>query len=209
MTRYALMRPSPKLPTSKLAAELTEAGRRKRQAPGCVQCSAGSDSTQERSRAVVDVNYSESWTGDLVLAVGVLLRVRDVDPTAEILDPKRPVSFRQVRIHERSWVVQQLEGAVEDVDPPVVEVGCIEARTSAVVPIARPCRSLRACVAATTASVGATDGFQPRIVPASVAKRNRAGPTPRRTKLDVPLKTAPVGPPGTLTTSDTGVPLPW
>src|ERR687888_2442712 len=51
---------------------------------------------------------------------------------------------------------------------------------------------------------GGTAGLQPRILPSSLANRNRA--TPEKvpsltTKLDVGLKTSPVGPPPTLTTS--------
>src|SRR6266511_3587149 len=51
---------------------------------------------------------------------------------------------------------------------------------------------------------GGTPGFQPRIVPSSLANRNSAGPDAvplETTKLEVPLKTAPVGPPPTRTSS--------
>src|SRR5207249_10171510 len=57
---------------------------------------------------------------------------------------------------------------------------------------------------ATTARVGATAGFQPRIVPLSVAKMKRAGPEAVpfvTTKPAPPLKTTPVGAPATPTRS--------
>src|SRR5690348_6521166 len=60
---------------------------------------------------------------------------------------------------------------------------------------------------ATIAWVGETDLFQPRIFPASVAKRNVAAPDAppfETTKLEPALATAPVGAFGTWTTS--GVP---
>src|SRR6266705_7214714 len=58
---------------------------------------------------------------------------------------------------------------------------------------------------------GETVGFQPRMRPSSLAKMNRAGPTAgpfRTTKLALPLKTMPVGPPATATTSARGTPSP-
>src|SRR6185295_16215445 len=62
------------------------------------------------------------------------------------------------------------------------------------------------------ALVGSTLGAHAAIVPCSVAKRNRAGPeTPPfvTMKSPDPLKTMPVGlPPGMVTTSDWGFPLP-
>src|SRR5204862_1073169 len=58
---------------------------------------------------------------------------------------------------------------------------------------------------------GGTSGFQPRIVPLSVAKRNTDGseaPLWLTTNPDVPLKTVPVGAPLTLTISGSGWPEP-
>src|SRR5215813_5915707 len=65
-------------------------------------------------------------------------------------------------------------------------------------------------IAAVAGAGGGTAGFQPRIVPDSVAKMNRDGPDawPLVTTNPVPpLNTAPVGAPGTETTSETFVPL--
>src|SRR6266540_3608502 len=56
---------------------------------------------------------------------------------------------------------------------------------------------------------GGTAGFHPRIAPSSLANRNSAGPDAVplvTTKLVVPLKTAPVGPPPTWTSSATFAP---
>src|SRR6266511_4313236 len=58
---------------------------------------------------------------------------------------------------------------------------------------------------------GETVGFQPRMRPSSLAKMNLAGPEagPFLTrKLELPLKTIPVGPPGTWTTRARGTPSP-
>src|SRR5919198_1428794 len=58
---------------------------------------------------------------------------------------------------------------------------------------------------------GGTFGFQPRMVPLSVAHMKTDGPelSPwRTTKLSLSLKTIPVGAPATWTTSGNGVPSP-
>src|SRR5436190_630205 len=63
---------------------------------------------------------------------------------------------------------------------------------------------------ATTACVPLTAGFQPRIVPLSVAKMKRAGPEVVpfvTTKLGPPLKTTPVGAPATPTRSGIVAPV--
>src|SRR5919204_3592709 len=57
---------------------------------------------------------------------------------------------------------------------------------------------------------GGTAGLHPRMVPLSVANRNSAGPefvTSVTTNCEPPLNTAPVGAPGTLTTSGIAVPV--
>jgi hypothetical protein len=59
-------------------------------------------------------------------------------------------------------------------------------------------------VTATTELVGSTFGFQPLIVPLSLAKMNAAGPdlAPKlTTKPEPPLKTVPVGAPLTMLTT--------
>src|SRR6478672_4299931 len=56
---------------------------------------------------------------------------------------------------------------------------------------------------------GGTPGFQPRILPSSVAKMNAAGPDAlpfETTKCAPALETAPVGTFGTWTTSETALP---
>src|SRR5260370_885235 len=61
-----------------------------------------------------------------------------------------------------------------------------------------------------TALVAATVGFHPKIVPSSVAKMKRAGPcvAPLATTNPAPpLKTTPVGAPGTETVSVTLAPV--
>ena len=58
---------------------------------------------------------------------------------------------------------------------------------------------------------GGTPGFQPRIVPNSVANRNRDGPEKPSwltTNREPPLNTAPVGAPGTFTTNGIAIPVP-
>src|SRR5436309_15315190 len=63
---------------------------------------------------------------------------------------------------------------------------------------------------ATTACVGATAGLHPRIVPSSVAKMKRAAPEADplvTTKPVPPLKTTPVGAPGTLTLTESSAPV--
>src|SRR4029453_5630451 len=69
-------------------------------------------------------------------------------------------------------------------------------------------RSAATCAWAEGAGGGAP-GFHPRIVPSSLANRNSAGPDAvplETTKLGVPLKTAPVGPPPTSTSRGTFTP---
>src|SRR5512147_26190 len=66
-----------------------------------------------------------------------------------------------------------------------------------------------------TACVGSTPEFQPEIVPSSVTNRKRAVLPGTSSKPVVPLKTVPVGTPGslpvaggTVTTSDCATPAP-
>src|SRR3954453_23033030 len=66
--------------------------------------------------------------------------------------------------------------------------------------------------APTTATVPFTDGVQPRTVPLSVENRNRAAPLDpfwlTTKSVALPLKTVPVGEPGTETGSATFAPVP-
>src|SRR3954467_9333833 len=66
--------------------------------------------------------------------------------------------------------------------------------------------------APTTATVPFTDGAQPRTVPLSVENRNRAAPLApfwlTAKSVALPLKTVPVGEPGTETVSGTFAPVP-
>src|SRR4051812_37025575 len=68
-----------------------------------------------------------------------------------------------------------------------------------------------ACWAWCEGGGGGTPGLHPRIVPLSVEKMNSAAPEfvpSLTTNPGPPLNTSPVGAPGTLTTSDCGVPDP-
>src|SRR5438067_13497296 len=72
----------------------------------------------------------------------------------------------------------------------------------AVVEIARPLKTAPTPERSTamTACVAMTDGFQPRILPSSVAQMNRAGPEAdpfETTKLEPAFETSPVGAFGT------------
>src|SRR5689334_11425695 len=116
------------------------------------------------------------------------------------------------------------EGIFESTNPPVICVK-LESKTSTFAlwksvakilpsPIASPLNTAPSPVLSTTTNDcvdlggGGTFGFQPRIVPASVANMNTDGPEwpfPSLTvKPEPPLKTIPVGPPSTLTTSGFG-----
>src|ERR1700679_4064005 len=81
--------------------------------------------------------------------------------------------------------------------------------------LARPVYTAPVEGTATTAALGLTPGFQPLMVPSSVAKIKIAG-EPLILKSDVPLKTMPVGVPGPSppavgikTFRGTLVPSPW
>src|SRR5207237_3576736 len=78
-------------------------------------------------RAVL-VEVPAPAAGHVVVPRLVLLRVRDEDVAAERLDAERPPALRDPPVTERTGPERDaLEGAVEDVDAPVVEVGGVEA----------------------------------------------------------------------------------
>src|SRR5207249_97397 len=68
----------------------------------------------------------EALSGDFVMRSLVLLRVRDEDARADRLDPERRVAVRKLRVDKLSGMRDEGEGAVEDVDVRVVEVGGVE-----------------------------------------------------------------------------------
>ncbi len=104
----------------------------------------------------------------------------------------------------------RLERRVEDVHPRVVEVGRVQAVVQRREPfVDGPARELSTPV---TAFVAFTVGAQPRIVPASVAKRNLelllVVPLLMMKSAALALATVPVGPPATVTTVADFVPAP-
>src|SRR4029450_12569831 len=98
-------------------------------APGRVELRLLPAARAERALRVVLVHGAESASGHLVLARGVLLRVGDEDVTADRLDPEGRVAARELRIAERARRRDDVERAVEDLDPSVVEVGRVQVVT--------------------------------------------------------------------------------
>jgi hypothetical protein len=144
------------------------------------------------------------------VASGVLLRIGNEDVAVECLDPEGSKALGDLGVLEPAGRRDPIERRVEDVDAPIVEVGRVQ-------PVVRGREALVDGAtfdrfAPTTAAVPFTDGVQPRIVPPSVANRKRAAPlfpSWLMTKsAALPLKTVPVGPPGTDTVSGTLAPLP-
>src|SRR5207244_2776063 len=94
--------------------------------PRSVEPSAGNGPTDESPVQPVGVDEPETWTGDLIPSIRILLRVGDEDPVLDPLDPERCVSVGKLRIEECARFVDKIEVAVEDVNAAVVKVGRIQ-----------------------------------------------------------------------------------
>src|SRR5207249_1703005 len=70
---------------------------------------------------------TSTWQVHVILTRRVLLRVRDDDRAADILDSERREPARYIRIDERTGNVHLAEAPVEDIDLAVVEVGRVQA----------------------------------------------------------------------------------
>ena len=205
---YALMRPLPKLPTSRSPPKTLKSA-------GAIARPQGAFSgafflpllTTRATSWPSGVNSSTyAWPGtgtsSFFAASCFAYVTKMLPPSAWIPNGAKP--FGDLRVLEAARRGDQLERRVEDVDATVVEVGRVE-------PVVRDREALvdRADTlersAPTTAAVPFTVGVQPRIVPPSVANRNRAAPllpfwlTTKSAAL--PLKTVPVGAPATETVS--------
>src|SRR5207249_6383543 len=117
------------VPDEEIAAEAPERGRRHREAPGRVQLPAGRYAPEERPARVELVHEAEPRPRDVVLPVGVLLRVCDEDVAADVLDSERREARWDTRIDERSGHIHLAEAPVEDVDLSIVEIGRVQAVT--------------------------------------------------------------------------------
>src|SRR5207244_8960925 len=109
-----------------IAAEAAEARRSEREAPRRVQLPVGRHPAEQRAARVELVDEAETLAGDVVVAVGVLLRIGHEDVAADVLDPERRVAGRNRRVDEGTRRVHVAEAPVEDVDLPVVEVGRVQ-----------------------------------------------------------------------------------
>ena len=80
---------------------------------------------EEFARSVEHVHETVAYAG-YVVARGPDLGVRDVEETTEILNVEWSVAIRDLRVLESSVPILESEGAVEDVDGVVREVGRVE-----------------------------------------------------------------------------------
>jgi hypothetical protein len=190
-----------------IAAEATEALGRVGESPRRIQLAATRNARDQVAVEVILIDEAEPLSRDLVLSSGVLLRIRDEDAPGDRLDPERGVAIRKHGVDERALFCDEVPRVVENVDARVVGVGRVQARRpdcEALVDRSDAPRSTAGTATHDGASDG-TAGLQPLVIPVSLAKMNRAGPESlpsETTKLDPPLKAAPVGaPPGTATTS--------
>src|SRR5579862_4379297 len=190
-----------------VTAEHAEAGGRcHRKPPRCVRRrvrpSTGLDASDKLPVDRVLVHVPGPTAGDIVVLLRVLLRVGHEDVVRDRLDAERREALRQLRIGERAGCERhRLERLVEHVDMAVVKVGRVEPVSGCREPLVHG--PLARAVDCADPTVPFTVGDQPRIVPPSVEKRNRAWPVfpPCDTAKSeaTPLKTAPVGAPATAT----------
>lgn len=113
----ALMRPSPKFPTSRwpLNGPKPSAGAIAN-SHGALRSAPGGDARDERTGGVEFADVPEPRTGHLVLALCVLLRIRDEDVAPDALDPEGSEARGEHRVDERPRRHGGVELAVEDVD---------------------------------------------------------------------------------------------
>src|SRR5207244_5091206 len=112
----------PEVPDQQVAAEPPEVARGERKAPWRIELAAARDAPEQLAVGVEHVDESEAPTGDVVLALAVLLGERHEDPPADRLDAERRKPLRDLAIDERPGRVHVVELVVEDVDAAVVEV---------------------------------------------------------------------------------------
>ena len=129
-----LMRPLPKLPTSRSPLEGPEARRRDRQAPRRVERAARDQALLPAGQArrpvqVEHVDEAVALAGHVVVLVGVLLGVGDIDLAAQDLHVERGEALGEVRVGERTRLQRDgLEVGVVDLDLAGAEVGGVEHR---------------------------------------------------------------------------------
>src|SRR5215213_3364816 len=115
------------VPHQQVTAEAAEpAGRRLRQPPRGVQLATADQAAQQVTAGAVDVDEAAARAGDLVLAVGVLLGVGDIQPPTELLDVEGRIAAWELVVAEPARQVDPAEALVEDVDASVVEVGGVQ-----------------------------------------------------------------------------------
>src|SRR5262245_40505875 len=108
------------------AAEAAEPCRREHETPRSVKLAPLDQVANQVAARAVNVDETPAWAGDLVLAVGVLLGIGDVQQAAELLDVEGCIAARDSPVEEVAREVHRVEARVEDVDPPSVEVGGVQ-----------------------------------------------------------------------------------
>src|SRR6266702_2372655 len=109
-----------------IAAEASEVRPSEGESPWRVQLTVLRYTHEQIAGRVIGVDEAKALSGDFVMRSLVLLRVRDEDARADRLDPERRVAVRKLRVDKLPGVRDEGEGAVEDVDVRVVEVGGVE-----------------------------------------------------------------------------------
>ncbi len=126
--------PVAEVANEQLATELAEGVRRLGQSPWRVQRIARGDPSLEGTVGAKCTDEPKAVAGDLVLGIGILLRIRHEDRAADVLDPERRVPRREARIDECADPVLDDPGrgrrriGADDVNPAIVEVGGIQVR---------------------------------------------------------------------------------
>ena len=116
----ALMRPSPKLPTSNVPARAAEIRRRNCQAPGSVQRAVCDERLHKFSLGREHVDIAEALSIDLIVAVLFTQGESDIELAVEDRHIEGRVALRQIPICK---CLHQRKRVVADLDLVVVEVG--------------------------------------------------------------------------------------
>src|SRR4051794_5710775 len=110
----------------KVAAVLAEGRRRDGQSPRRVELVGVVEAAEQMAAGVEHVDKAVAATGDVVLALSVLLGVGDVEPTVQRLNIEWSEALRNPCVPEAAGGVYRMEVAVPCVDRAGVEVGAVE-----------------------------------------------------------------------------------
>jgi hypothetical protein len=119
-------------------AESPEVRGRKRESPRCVQTPTRAYPADQIAIAVEHVHESETNTGHVIFAVGVLLREGNIQVALNVPNTKRRIALRNAGVLECARQRDTRECLVEHVDLSIVEVRGVQKVSPAVLRESEP-----------------------------------------------------------------------